>query len=143
MKLHHTRHHQAYVNGLNAAEKAYAESTSTRQQIALQSALKFNGGGGFILRALPSVCVRVETARLSGHINHSLFWTNLSPVNKDGGQLADGPLKKALERDFGSVEEFKQRFNATTAGIQGSGWGWLVSVVLHVVRERRALTCVV
>jgi len=104
MKLHHTRHHQAYVNGLNAAEKAYAESTSTRQQIALQSALKFNGGG---------------------HINHSLFWTNLSPVNKDGGQLADGALKKALERDFGSVEEFKQRFNATTAGIQGSGWGWL------------------
>ena len=52
MKLHHTRHHQAYVNGLNAAEKAYAESTSTRQQIALQSALKFNGGGGWVLRAL-------------------------------------------------------------------------------------------
>ncbi|KAI9573432.1 manganese superoxide dismutase [Boletus coccyginus] len=104
MKLHHLKHHQAYVNGLNAAEKAYGESSSTRAQIALQSALKFNGGG---------------------HINHSLFWTNLSPANKDGGKLTDGPLKRALERDFGSVEEFKAKFNATTAAIQGSGWGWL------------------
>ncbi|KAG8215141.1 manganese superoxide dismutase [Butyriboletus roseoflavus] len=104
MKLHHTKHHQAYVNGLNAAEKAYAKSTSTRDKIGLQSALKFNGGG---------------------HINHSLFWTNLSPVSKDGGKLTAGPLKQALERDFGSVEEFKTKFNATTAAIQGSGWGWL------------------
>ena len=47
MKLHHTRHHQGYVNGLNAAEKAYAETTSTREKIALQSALRFNGGGVF------------------------------------------------------------------------------------------------
>jgi len=104
MKLHHTKHHQAYVNGLNAAEKAYAESTSTRDKISLQSALKFNGGG---------------------HINHSLFWTNLSPASKEGGKLADGPLKQALERDFGSVDAFKTKFNGTTAAIQGSGWGWL------------------
>jgi len=51
MKLHHLKHHQAYVNGLNAAEKAYAESSSTRAQIALQSALKFNGGGRRVFRA--------------------------------------------------------------------------------------------
>ncbi|KAF9232896.1 manganese superoxide dismutase [Melanogaster broomeanus] len=104
MTLHHTKHHQTYVNGLNAAEEAYAKSDSTAQKIALQSALKFNGGG---------------------HINHSLFWKNLSPVSVDGGKLADGPLKQALERDFGSVEEFKKKFNAITAGIQGSGWSWL------------------
>lgn len=61
-----------------------------------------------------------------GHINHSLFWKNLSPSNADGGNLPDGPLKKAIERDFGSVEEFKKQFNAATAAIQGSGWGWLV-----------------
>lgn len=53
MKFHHTRHHQAYVNGLNAAEKAYAESTSTREKIALQSALKFNGGGRSSLSLCP------------------------------------------------------------------------------------------
>lgn len=45
MKLHHQKHHQAYVNGLNAAEEAYAKSVSTKDHIALQSALKFNGGG--------------------------------------------------------------------------------------------------
>ncbi|KAG0702094.1 manganese superoxide dismutase [Suillus ampliporus] len=90
MKLHHTKHHQTYVNGLNAAEQTYAKAPSVREKIALQSALKFNGGG---------------------HINHSLFWKNLSPANADGGKLTD--------------EEFKKRFNAATAGIQGSGWGWL------------------
>ncbi|KAL0946420.1 hypothetical protein HGRIS_012643 [Hohenbuehelia grisea] len=104
MTLHHQKHHQTYVNGLNAAEESYASSKSTKEQIALQSALKFNGGG---------------------HINHSLFWKNLAPANGDGGKLGDGPLKKAIERDFGSVDAFKKKFNATTAAIQGSGWGWL------------------
>ncbi|PFH53481.1 hypothetical protein AMATHDRAFT_95586, partial [Amanita thiersii Skay4041] len=104
MKLHHQKHHQTYVNGLNAAEEAYSKSDSMKERIALQSALKFNGGG---------------------HINHSLFWQNLSPKSELGGRLEDGPLKKALERDFGSVEEFKKKFNTNTAAIQGSGWGWL------------------
>ncbi|KAJ3521194.1 hypothetical protein NMY22_g12414 [Coprinellus aureogranulatus] len=104
MTLHHQKHHQTYVNGLNAAEEAYAKSNSVKEQIALQAAIKFNGGG---------------------HINHSLFWKNLAPANEDGGKLNDGPLKKAIERDFGSVEEFKKQFNTTTAAIQGSGWGWL------------------
>ena len=49
MRLHHTKHHQAYVNGLNAAEESYAKSHSTLEKIALQPALKFNGGGAFIL----------------------------------------------------------------------------------------------
>ncbi|TFK31351.1 Mn superoxide dismutase [Crucibulum laeve] len=104
MKLHHQKHHQTYVNGLNAAEEQYAKTSSPKDQIALQPALKFNGGG---------------------HINHSLFWKNLAPHGEEGGKLADGPLKQALERDFGSVEDFKKSFNAKTAAIQGSGWGWL------------------
>jgi len=104
MRLHHTKHHQAYVNGLNAAEEQYAKADSTTRQISLQSALKFNGGG---------------------HINHSLFWANLAPTNANGGQLTSGPLEKALVRDFGSVEEFKKIFNITTGAVQGSGWGWL------------------
>ena len=105
MELHHTKHHQTYVNGLNAAEASFAKAASTKEAITLQPALKFNGGG---------------------HINHSLFWKNLSPANEDGGKLPDGPLKKALVADFGSVDEFKKRMNALTAAIQGSGWGWLV-----------------
>jgi len=104
MLLHHTKHHQAYVTGLNAAEESYAKAPSPKEAIALQPAFRFNGGG---------------------HINHSLFWKNLSPTSQDGGKLPDGKLKDALIRDFGSVEEFKKKFNATTAAIQGSGWGWL------------------
>ncbi|KAJ7701911.1 manganese superoxide dismutase [Mycena rosella] len=104
MTLHHKKHHQTYVTGLNAAEESYAKTSDTKAQIALQAALKFNGGG---------------------HINHSLFWKNLAPAAREGGTLDAGPLKSAIERDFGSVEEFKKSFNAKTAAIQGSGWGWL------------------
>lgn len=64
-----------------------------------------------------------------GHINHSLFWTNLAPVKAGGGQLTSGPLENALVQDFGSVDEFKKIFNMTTAAVQGSGWGWLVRLI--------------
>ncbi|KAI0682801.1 manganese and iron superoxide dismutase [Cytidiella melzeri] len=104
MELHHAKHHQTYVNGLNTAEEAYAKASSPKEQIKLQAALKFNGGG---------------------HINHTLFWKNLAPASHGGGELSAGPLKEALERDFGSVEEFKSKMNTATAAIQGSGWGWL------------------
>jgi superoxide dismutase len=70
--------------------------------------------------------IRNDVARLPGHINHSLFWKNLAPAAREGGKLESGPLKTAIERDFGSVEDFKKSFNTKTAGIQGSGWGWLV-----------------
>ncbi|KAG8881363.1 hypothetical protein FRB97_009628 [Tulasnella sp. 331] len=103
MELHHKKHHQAYVNGLNDAEKKYSQA-SLEEQLTLQAALKFNGGG---------------------HINHSLFWKNLAPSSENGGKLVEGNLKDAITRDFGSVDKFKESFNAKTAAIQGSGWGWL------------------
>jgi Fe-Mn family superoxide dismutase len=69
---------------------------------------------------------------LPGHINHSLFWTNLAPAKTEGkgngGILPDGPLKNAINASFGSFENFKKEFTAATLGIQGSGWGWLVSL---------------
>ncbi|KAI9447134.1 manganese superoxide dismutase [Lactarius psammicola] len=108
MELHHKKHHQTYVNALNAAEQAYAKTSTPKERIALQAALKFNGGG---------------------HINHSLFWKNLAPSAVEGkghgGQLRDGPLKSAILDRWGSYDKFTQEFNTTTAGIQGSGWGWL------------------
>jgi len=65
-----------------------------------------------------------------GHINHSLFWKNLAPSAAErkghGGALKDGPLKTAIYERWGDLEKFKKEFNTTTAGIQGSGWGWLV-----------------
>jgi len=108
MELHHTKHHQTYVTALNAAEAAYAKASSAKERIALQAALKFNGGG---------------------HINHSLFWRNMAPSSREGkgngGHLKDGPLKAAIEEAFGSLNNLIKTFNATTAAIQGSGWGWL------------------
>ena len=69
----------------------------------------------------------------AGHINHSLFWTNLAPSSSEGkgngGVLRDGPLKDAIVKTWGSVDKFTAEFNATTASIQGSGWGWLVSTL--------------
>ncbi|KAG8686635.1 hypothetical protein FRC08_012410, partial [Ceratobasidium sp. 394] len=109
MSLHHKKHHQTYVNGYNTAaeqlSKLVGDHNSARQQIALQSAIKFNGGG---------------------HINHSLFWKNLAPASGAGGKLKDGPLADATNRDFGSFDNFKKEFNAACLAIQGSGWGWLV-----------------
>lgn len=66
-----------------------------------------------------------------GHINHSFFWKILAPTTNGGGQLYDGKLKSTLDKDFGSVEGFKQAFNAKAAALQGSGWCWLVRISLE------------
>jgi len=104
MTLHHKKHHQTYVNGLNAAEASFASAPSPKERIALLAALKFNGGG---------------------HINHSLFWKNLAPAKTPQSTFKSGPLKDAIDRDFGDINRFIEEFNSTTAAVQGSGWGWL------------------
>jgi len=107
MRIHHDKHHQAYVNGLNTAEEKFEQALKEDDihgQIALQNVLKFNGGG---------------------HINHSLFWTNLAPIKEGGGEPPKGALLSAIQKDFGTLEDFISKFNATTAAVQGSGWGWL------------------
>lgn len=62
-----------------------------------------------------------------GHFNHSFFWENLSPKNKNGGVLPckDSQFGKVMVNTFGSMEKFMEKFNTIAAGIQGSGWGWL------------------
>ncbi|XP_046406084.1 superoxide dismutase [Mn], mitochondrial isoform X2 [Ischnura elegans] len=104
MKLHHGKHHATYVTNLNVAEEKLHEAKAKNDVsaiIALAPALKFNGGG---------------------HINHSIFWSNLSP---NGGGEPSGDLMQAICRDFGSFENFKTQLQATAVGVQGSGWGWL------------------
>eukprot|EP00050_Salpingoeca_kvevrii_P003747 m.232419 g.232419 ORF g.232419 m.232419 type:complete len:315 (+) comp10875_c0_seq68:911-1855(+) len=105
MTLHHSKHHQTYVNNLNDAEEKSAEALATGNvsaAVALQPALRFNGGG---------------------HINHAIFWTNLAPEGQ-GGEPSD-ELKKAITDVFGSMEQFQSKMSAQTAAVQGSGWGWL------------------
>jgi len=107
MTLHYTKHHQAYVNNLNKALEQYSDAAAKQdlqQMIALQSAIKFNGGG---------------------HVNHSIFWTNLAPKNAGGGQMEKGPLVNAITAEFGSLEAFIEQMSTKCVAIQGSGWGWL------------------
>lgn len=110
MQLHHSKHHQAYVTNLNKALSDLAAATQAHdidKQIALQPAINFNGGG---------------------HINHSLFWQNLSPASSPDSQPAVAKsLMAEIERAWGGLEAFKQAFAARLLAIQGSGWGWLVS----------------
>ena len=104
MQIHHSKHHQTYVNNLNVVEEQLAEAQQNgdiSKIIGLSSSLKFNGGS---------------------HINHSIFWTNLSP--NDGGEPA-GELLDAIIKEFGSFENMKVKLSASTVAIQGSGWGWL------------------
>lgn len=105
MQLHHSKHHQTYVNNYNVASDKLAEALEKANAsaiIGLQGALKFNGGG---------------------NINHSIFWQNLCP-EKDSGQ-PDGDLLEAINRDFGSVQAMQDKLSASTVAVQGSGWGWL------------------
>ncbi len=107
MQLHYTKHHQTYVNNLNAALEKYHEAEAKGDlaaMISLQQAIKFNGGG---------------------HVNHSIFWTNLAPPSKGGGEAPKGHLLEAIQRDFGTFETFVEKLSAQAVAIQGSGWGWL------------------
>lgn len=110
MTLHHQKHHQTYVNNLNAAfsvQKTATTSNDIATLLSLQQKIKFNGGG---------------------HINHSLFWRNLTPPGTQEANIeAVAPnVKAAIDERWGSVNQFIDDFKAVLLGIQGSGWGWLV-----------------
>lgn len=112
MEIHHTVHHQAYVNNLNKAlekypkyqkwtlDKLMVKLTSLPKDI--QTAVRNNGGG---------------------HYNHTFFWQILAPA--ETSTLAPG-LKNALEQSFGSIDKFKEEFEKAAVGRFGSGWVWLI-----------------
>jgi Fe-Mn family superoxide dismutase len=104
MELHHSKHHQAYVTGANTALQQLAEardSDNLANVNKLEKDLAFN---------------------LGGHVNHSIFWTNMSP---DGGDAPTGELASAIDDQFGSFDKFRAHFTATALGVQGSGWAVL------------------
>ena len=81
---------------------------------------------------------------IQGHINHSLFWTNLAPANPSTNKpAAGGALEKLITTQFGSLENLITQFNAATAAIQGSGWGWVVrsSALCDGVRDADESVC--
>ena len=107
MELHHSKHHQTYVNGANTALEKLAEAredgTIAGKVFGLSANLAFH---------------------LGGHTNHSIFWKNLSP---NGGDKPVGDLADAIDNDFGSFDKFQAHFTAAATTLQGSGWailGW-------------------
>ena len=111
MQLHHDKHHQAYVDKLNAAvEDSDLESKTI----------------GDLIAGLNDVPEDKRTAvrnQGGGHLNHSLFWESMSP---DGGGEPEGDLASAIDEAFGSFDEFKEKFEAAGVAQFGSGWVWLV-----------------
>jgi len=107
MEIHHSKHHQGYVNNLNAAngKLTAAQDAGDNSAInALANGIVFNGGG---------------------HLNHTIFWTNMKPNPTEDVPSPAGSLADQINKDFGSFEAMKDQFCANTAAVKGSGWGWL------------------
>jgi Fe-Mn family superoxide dismutase len=111
MRVHHDKHHQAYVDKVNAAlegtdwaDKPIEEVVANLNDLPAdkQGPVRNNGGG---------------------HYNHTMFWENLSP---DGGGAPTGDLAAAIDEAFGSFDAFKEQFEAAGVNQFGSGWAWLV-----------------
>lgn len=109
MEIHHSRHHQAYVNNANAALEGSEWADKSAEEVIAN------------LDKIPADKQTAVRNNAGGHANHSLFWT----VLKTGTELK-GSLKDAIVRDFGSVEAFQEQFEKAAATRFGSGWAWLV-----------------
>jgi|GEM_PF-108809 len=125
MEIHHTKHHDAYVKGLN---KALAELKKIRESAGDASLIKHWS--------------RELSFHGAGHINHTLFWNMMAPPGSGpgqsgsrGGGVPTGPLMDAITRDFGGFEAFAAQFKAAANAVEGAGWAWLV----HEPLSRRLL----
>jgi len=117
MKLHHDKHHQAYINNVNGA-------LANHPNLAAKSVDDLISD----LNAIPEDIRGVVRNNGGGHSNHSMFWTIMGPHTAAGvGGAPSGALAEQINKDFGDFETFKKTFNETTAKQFGSGWGWLVS----------------
>jgi len=114
MQIHHGKHHQAYVDNLNAALDKHPELSSWSFED--------------LLRKINQVPEDIRTAVRNnggGHHNHSLFWTIMRPPSETGGEPG-GALADAITKTFGTVAKFKELLSAAATGRFGSGWAWLV-----------------
>lgn len=112
MEIHHTKHHQGYINKLEAALEGHEDLKKKPLDEVLRN-----------LNQVPED-IRTKVRNTGGgHYNHTLFWTVMDP---NGGGKPEGELLQAIERDFGSFESFQETFEAAAKGRFGSGWAWLV-----------------
>ncbi|HLD33187.1 MAG TPA: superoxide dismutase [Candidatus Nanoarchaeia archaeon] len=111
MEIHHTKHHQAYIDNLNKA----VAGTTFEQMDVLE-----------LLKRINDVPENIRTAVRNhggGHANHALFWEVMGP---HGTGMPSGKLAEDIAKIFGSFEQFKEQFGAAAASRFGSGWAWLV-----------------
>lgn len=113
MEIHHTRHHQTYVNNLNAAVKDTPHAGLPVEQLIADLSL------------LPEGIRHAVRNNGGGHANHSLFWTVMAPEGMGGG-TPSGALAQAIEQELGGFEAFKAAFTQAALTRFGSGWAWLV-----------------
>ena len=111
MRVHHDKHHQAYVDNANAALEGTPLADQSIEQVLTN------------LETLPDDKQAPVRNNVGGHANHSLFWEIMGP---DGGGAPSGALAEAIDGTFGSLDELKQQINDTGVKRFGSGWTWLV-----------------
>jgi Fe-Mn family superoxide dismutase len=111
MRLHHDKHHQAYVDKANGALEGTEWADKPIEEVIAN------------LDALPDDKRGPVRNNGGGHLNHSLFWESMSP---NGGGAPSGDLASAIDDAFGSFDAFKEKFEAAGVGQFGSGWAWLV-----------------
>jgi superoxide dismutase, Fe-Mn family len=111
MRLHHDKHHQAYVDKANGALEGTEWADKPIEEVIAN------------LDALPDDKRGPVRNNGGGHLNHSLFWESMSP---NGGGEPSGDLASAIDDAFGSFDAFKEKFEAAGVGQFGSGWAWLV-----------------
>lgn len=114
MEIHHGKHHQAYVNNLNAAVKDTRHDGVPVEQLVAR------------IDALPEAIRVAVRNHGGGHANHSLFWAVMAPPEQGGGGTPQGALAQAIDRDLGGFDAFKDAFTQAALTRFGSGWAWLV-----------------
>jgi Fe-Mn family superoxide dismutase len=114
MHLHHDKHHQAYVNNLNAAVAGHPDLAAKSVEQLLSD-----------LNAVPEAVRTAIRNQGGGHFNHSFWWPTLG---KSSGAAPVGELAKAIDTRFGSFSGFQEKFTAAALSVFGSGWAWLVKM---------------
>jgi Fe-Mn family superoxide dismutase len=114
MRLHHDKHHQAYVEKLNAAIEKYPELADRSVEALLRD-----------LHQLPEDIQTAVRNNGGGHYNHCLFWLWMAPQGSGGGGQPSGSLMDAITEKYGSFEAFTDEFTTKALGLFGSGWVWL------------------
>lgn len=112
MEIHHTKHHQAYIDKLNAALETHPDLAEKPLEELLSD-----------LNAIPEDIRTQVRNHGGGHLNHSMFWKMMAP---DAGGEPTGDLAQAIESSFGGFADFKKAFSDAATGRFGSGWAWLV-----------------